>query len=262
MTSSKLAVVTGGSSGIGAATAAALAGNGWRVVLVARGRQALHDVRDRLLAAGGTAIAEVADAADGDAVLAMAGRVLADHGVPDVIVNAAGAGQWRFIEETPPELAGQMMGAPFSAAFNTTHAFMAGMLARGSGVIVHVGSPASFIPWPASTAYSSARWALRGLHESLRQDLRGTGVHSCHVVFGEVTSNYFETNGVGADQFPALGRVMPKLSPRQCAEVIVKTIDRPRPQVIAPPLFKALVVAGRACPPLGRWVTALGARRH
>ena len=262
MTSSKLAVVTGGSSGIGAATGAALAREGWRVVLVARGEPALHEVRDRLVAAGGAAVAEVADAADGDAVVDMATRVMAAHGVPDVVVNAAGAGQWRFIEETPPALAQQMMGAPFSAAFNTTHAFMAPMLARGSGVVVHVGSPASFVPWPAATAYSCARWALRGLHESLRQDLRGTGVHSCHVVFGEVTSPYFENNAVAAEQLPRLSRVLPRISPRECAEVIVATIARPRPQVIAPPLVKAVVLAGRACPALGRTAIAWGARRH
>ena len=258
----RLAVVTGGSSGIGAATAAALAADGWTVVIAARGRQALFEVRDRLTAAGGTVFAEVLDAADGAAALAMAQRVEAEHGSPDVLVNAAGAGEWRFIEETEPALAAQMMGAPYFAAFNLTAAFMAGMLRRRSGVIVHVGSPASLIPWPGATAYTAARWALRGLHEALRQDLRRTGVHSCHVIFGEVTSTYFETNAVSRDHLPYLSRVLPAMTPRQCAEVILDTIRTPRARVIAPPAVRLLAAAGRLVPPAGRALVRWGGRSH
>lgn len=258
----RLAVVTGGSSGIGAATAAALAGDGWKVVIVARGSDALLAVRDRLVAAGGDVVAEVADASAGEAVLEMARRVAAAHGVPDAIVNAAGAGEWRFIEETPPDLAAQMMGAPYAAAFNVTHAFMAGMLARGSGVIVHVGSPGSLVPWPGATAYTAARWALRGLHEALRQDLRGTGLHSCHVIFGEVTSPYFETNAVPRTNLPNLNRWVKAVSPRQCAEVITATIERPRAQVAYPPVVRLLVRLGLLVPPAGRLLAAWGARTH
>jgi NADP-dependent 3-hydroxy acid dehydrogenase YdfG len=262
MTARPLALITGGSSGIGAATAATLAADGWRVVVVARGAAALHTVRDRLVATGGTVMAEVADASDGAAVLALAERIVAEHGVPNAIVNAAGAGEWRFAEETEPALAVQMMGAPYQAAFNTTSAFLPGMLQRGSGVLIHVGSPGAFVPWPGATAYVAARWALRGLHEALRQDLRGTGVSTSHVVFGEVTSPYFETNAVGRDQLPWLSRVVPAISPDQCAAVILDTIRTPRPQVIHPPLVRALVRAGRAVPPLGRRLAAWGARSH
>ena len=262
MNNQRLAVVTGGSSGIGAATAAALASAGWKVVIVARGAEALHSVRDRLADAGGDVVAEVADAGDGAAVVELAARVVSEHGVPDAIVNAAGAGEWRFIEDTPPALAAQMMSAPYFAAFNTTHAFMRPMLERRSGVIIHVGSPASFIPWPGATAYSATRWALRGLHESLRQDLIGTGVQTCHVVFGEVSSPYFETNEVPRTNLPAVGKVLRAISPRECAKVIVATIERPRPQVIHPPAVRALTVIGRAAPPLGRRFIAMGAPRH
>src|SRR5688572_19850246 len=109
MAQRRLAVVTGASSGIGAAAAAALAADGWRVVLVARGREALDVTHQQITGAGGDAVVEALDAADGDAVVAMARRVLDEHGVPEAIVNSAGAGEWRFIEDTPPALARQMM---------------------------------------------------------------------------------------------------------------------------------------------------------
>ena len=258
----RLAVVTGGSSGIGAATAAALAAEGWRVLIVARSSGPLHEVRDRLGATGGDVQARVLDASDGEAVVAMAGDIVGEHGVPDAVVNAAGAGEWRFIEDTPPAMAQQMMGAPFFAAYNVTHAFMTPMLQRRTGVIIHVGSPASLGPWPGATAYTAARWALRGLHESLRQDLRGTGVASCHVMFGEVSSPYFETNGVPRDALPRLSRWLPVTSPRECAEVIVDTIKRPRAQVLHPPVLRALYASTVLAPPLGRRLIAWGAPRH
>lgn len=262
MADRRVAVVTGGSSGIGAATVAALAADGWTVVAVARGQAALHDVRDRIVAAGGDVAAESVDASDGDAMVDMAERVVASAGVPHAIVNAAGAGEWRFIEDTPPQLAVQMMSAPYFAAFNTTHAFMAPMLELRRGVIVSVGSPASFVPWPAATAYVATRWALRGLHEALRQDLLGTGVSSSHVVFGEVASPYFDRNDVGRSDLPYLSKVLRAISPRECAEVILATIARPRPQVIHPPAVRALAAFGRLFPPIGRRVTAWGAPRH
>ena len=262
MAQRRLAVVTGASSGIGAATATALAADGWRVVLVARGADALDDVAQRIRDAGGDALAEPGDASDGAAVLDLASRVLGDHGVPEVIVNAAGAGQWRFIEDTSPAAALEMMGAPYQAAFNMTHAFMPALLRAGAGVIVHVGSPASISPWPGATAYTAARWALRGLHEALRQDLLGTGVSSAHVIFGEVSSPYFTTNAVPREQLPMLNGWVRAIPPEECAEVILDVIRRPRHEVIHPHAVRWLARGARIAPPLGRWLIAQGAPRH
>jgi uncharacterized protein len=257
----RLAVVTGASSGIGAATAAALADDGWRVILVARGEAALQDVQARIAAAGGDAVVEPANAADGDAMVELAGRVLTEHGVPEAIVNSAGAGRWHFIEDTSPAEVAMMMGAPFFAAFHTTHAFMAPMLERRRGVFVHVGSPASIIPWPGATAYTCSRWALRGLHEALRQDLRGTGLTTSHVLFGPVASGYWDSNPGTREAAPEVGlRLLRELSPAECARVICDVIRRPRAHVVHPPLLRAMQWS---FPPLTRWAVARtsGARR-
>jgi short-subunit dehydrogenase len=232
----QLAVVTGASSGIGAATARELAARGYTVVLVARTRAALESVAGAI---GERAIVEPCDAGDGRAVVALAERVLATWGVPDVVVNAAGLGQWKLIEETPPAEAHAMMQAPYFAAFHFTHAFMKPMLSRGSGVFIQVGSPASILAWPSSTGYTAARWALRGLNEALNQDLAGTGVHSCHVVFGKVSSGYFAHNPGAEEKIPGIARTVRTLKPEECARVISKVIRRPRRELLFPFMLRA-----------------------
>jgi short-subunit dehydrogenase len=255
----KLAVITGASSGIGKATARLLAADGYTVVLVARNRQALDRVAQEI---GSQAIVEACDASDGDAVLAMAERVRRDHGVPHVIVNSAGAGQWKRIEDTTPAEAVTMMGAPYFAAFNVTHAFMREMLAEGRGVIVHVGSPASICTWPSSTGYAASRWALRGLHESLCDDLRGTGVRSCHVLFGRVSSPYFEHNPDTEEKIPGIAKTVRTITPEETARVIARTIRRPRRQVIYPLTLRLYAWSFAVFPWLTRWLLrTTGAKR-
>jgi short-subunit dehydrogenase len=259
---SRLAVVTGASSGIGAATAVRLGRDNWRVVLVARTRRPLERVADQLSAVGGTPVVEPLDASDGAQVLSMAERVRRDHGVPELIVNSAGAGVWRFIEETSPDEARQMMDAPYFAAYNMSHVFMSDLLARRRGVLIHVGSPASRIPWPGATGYSAARWALCGLHESLRQDLRGTGVESCHVVFGEVSSPYFDHNPGSHEHIPRLAAIIPVLTPERCADIIVDTARHPRPLVVRPTMLRMLYWLSSIAPEPIRWMIARTGRRH
>ena len=126
----KTALITGASSGVGADAARHLSARGYRVLLIARGSAALQRVAESI---GGNAAVEVCDAASGEAVVALAERVRQRYGVPDVIVNCAGAGQWKLIEDTACEEALAMMQVPYLAAFNLSHAFMRDMLARRFG---------------------------------------------------------------------------------------------------------------------------------
>ena len=253
-----VAVVTGASSGIGRATALALAAANYRVVAVARSKDKLTE----LAALSPSISIEAVDAADGAAVVAMAQRVLKDFGTPAVIINCAGAGQWKYIEDTTPAEALTMLGAPFLAAFNVTHAFMRSMLAAKAGVVIHVQSPASQLPWAGSTAYASARYALRGLHEALCQDLIGTGVRSCHAVFGEVTSDYFTNNPGSHEHLPKIARMIPKMSPEQCATVLVRLSSHPRTQVVTPFMLRSFYWMHAVVPWLVRMLVGATGRKH
>lgn len=262
MSEHRIAVVTGASSGIGAATARSLAGAGWRVVLVARRAERLEELAAAIREGGGEARVEAVDAADGAAVAAMATRVLASWGAPSLIVNSAGAGVWRFLEETAPEEILEMAGAPYLAAANTCAAFMAAMLAEGSGHFIHVGSPASLMPWPGATAYTASRWALRGLHEALCMDVVGTGLKSSLVYFGEVSSEYFEANPGSHEHIPAVGRWIPRSTPERCAEVLMSVARRPRRVTFHPFALRLMWWAARAAPATTRWLIAHTGRKH
>ena len=259
----QLAVVTGASAGIGRASALLLASRGWRVVAVARRGERLEELARQAAVLGvGEVVPEAVDAADPAAVAALCKRVLERYGTPGALVNSAGAGVWRWPEDTPPELMEQLLDAPFRAAYHLTYGLLRPMLEAGDGVIVHVGSPASIVPWPSATGYTISRWALRGLHEALAQDLAGTGVHSCHVVFTEVASEYFEVNEGTHELRPTIGALIPTISPAEAAEVVVRTLHHPRPQVLHPWLLRAGHGLHRLAPGTVRHLTRRTGRRR
>ncbi len=166
--SRRVALVTGASSGIGAATAKAIARRGGRVLLVARSKPALAQVAAEICANGGAAHVYPADVADPAEVDRLARAIMDEVGTPDILINNAGAGRWLSVEETDPAEVAQMMAVPYFAAFYVTRAFLPAMLRRGSGHIVNLSSPICYLAWPGAAAYGAARWAMRGFTMHLR----------------------------------------------------------------------------------------------
>jgi short-subunit dehydrogenase len=249
-----LAVVTGASSGIGEATAKALAEKGARVALLARRRDALEDVAAAIVRAGGEARAYPVDCTDAEAVSEVAERIKSELGVPDIIVNNAGAGAWRFIEETSPAEAVEMMAAPYYAAFNVTRAFISDMLVLDRGRIVNVNSPASRIPWPGAVAYTAARWAQRGFAEALRADLYGTGIRVTHFVAGLTKSPYWEHNPGSRERLPKIAKLVPPITADEAAEALVRGIERDKREVVTPFMMKVVYIEHALAPRLVEWL--------
>lgn len=245
-------LITGASSGIGRATAVEAARRGARVILVARSKVPLEAAVGEITAAGGHACSYTCDLGDPKAVTLLAQRIKSDQGTPHVIVNNAGAGRWLAVDETPPAEAAQMMAAPYLAAFYVTRAFLPDMIARKSGWILNVNSPAAFLPFPGAAGYSAARAALRSFSLSLRAELRGTGIGVTHFVAGEVKSAYFENNPGSHERLPAIAMLLPILSPERVAAAIVRAIERNRVQVVTPWLLAAILVLESITPTLVR----------
>jgi uncharacterized protein len=259
----RVVVVTGASSGIGAAAARAFAVGGARVALVARDGDRLARVTADIEARGGNARYWAVDCADRGAVALVAPAIESELGVPDVIVNAAGAGRALFFEETAPEEFEQAMAAPFYAALNITRAFMPGMLARRSGVVVNVGSPAAYVPWPGAAGYAIGRWAMRGLSEVLHAELRGTGVRCTNLVPARVESSYFDHNPGFLERVPRFALLAGKLTPERVADAIVEAVARDRRDVFVPFRLHAFVLFARLFPGVSSYAMgSTGARRE
>ena len=132
----RVAVVTGASSGIGLATATALAEAGTRVVLVSRSPARLQAaVREiaRAVPDGSPAVPLACDVADPGAIAAMADRVRREVGPPDILVNNAGIGHWGPVAELSPERLRTVLEVNFFGAVGCTQAFLPAMLARRAG---------------------------------------------------------------------------------------------------------------------------------
>jgi short-subunit dehydrogenase len=248
----KTALITGASSGIGAATARALADAGARVLLVARRAADLQKVAGSI--GTGTAATYPVDLSSAPAVRQLAEEIDSAVGTPDIIVNNAGAGRWKFVDETTPEEAVQMMAVPYFAAFYVTHAFLPGMLRRNTGHIVNVSSVGSRFVWPGATAYLAARWAVRGFTEALRADLADTGIGVTLFESGVVQSPYWEHNPGSRERVPRMGKLVPELTSEAAARAIVRGIEREQKLVVAPFMMKVTYWQHAVFPGVVQWL--------
>jgi uncharacterized protein len=248
---STLVLVTGASSGIGAATAKRYAASGARVVLLARNAERLDAVAEAIRRAGGQASPFPVDLADPKAVEEVSGRILREAGTPDILINNAGAGRWLSLINTTPEQALAMIEVPYLAAFYVTRAFLPQMLARGSGSVVCITSPASYLAWPNACGYIAARHALRGFAEALRSEVKGTGISVTLVVLGTVETPYWEHNPGSREHVPTANPVlMPTLSEDEAALAIMQGTERRRKVVVKPGIFRVLFLLNALAPSL------------
>ena len=170
----RTALVTGATRGIGRAIARRLAGAGARVYALGRSEDALEALADEI-GADPLVVDLADDVALWDAMDGLCDRLGAP---PDMVVNGAGVfGTGPVAEETVANLDLEI-ALNLRAPFLVVRALLPGMLERGSGLIVNVGSVAGRKAFPGNGAYSAAKFGLRGFHEVLLEELRGTGVRA------------------------------------------------------------------------------------
>ena len=172
-------LITGGSSGIGLALARRAAEQGAKVTLLARDPKKLAAARDEIqrfaptAPAVGTVSADVARQADVLRGLADAEKI---HGPVDVLIAAAGMARPGYFEEVPVEIFERTMAVNYFGALYALKAVVPGMRRRGRGAVVLIASGAGLVGLFGYTPYSPTKFALRGLAESLRAELKSSGV--------------------------------------------------------------------------------------
>jgi short-subunit dehydrogenase len=190
-----VALVTGASSGIGAALARELAQHGHDLVLSARGVAAMEALAQELHGLGATVTVMPADLAEPGAAAALAGEIAAAGIEIDVLVNNAGLGATDRFERVSPARNAEIMQVNIVALTELTHALLPAMLARGRGRIVLVASTASFLPCPNMAVYAASKAYVRSLGEALAQELSGSGVTVNVLCPGATATNFFDVAG-------------------------------------------------------------------
>ncbi|NES17083.1 MULTISPECIES: SDR family oxidoreductase [Micromonospora] len=173
---SKIILITGASSGIGAATARRLAADGHHVVLGARRVDRLAALVDELRAAGGSADYHELDVTSRDSVLSFVERAHDRHGHIDVLVNNAGVMALSALDTLRVDEWDQMVEVNLRGTMYGIAAALPLMRARGTGHIVNIGSTAAYRVDPTAAIYCATKYAVRALTEGLRQESRDVRV--------------------------------------------------------------------------------------
>jgi NAD(P)-dependent dehydrogenase (short-subunit alcohol dehydrogenase family) len=212
----KVAVVTGASRGIGAAAATALAAAGAKVVRVARSlregeRNGFVDMP--------------CDVADPQAVTRLGAAVVDRAGPPDLLVNNAGVFHRIPFEEASVEEFIRQVSVNLVGAFAVTLTFMPVMRAAGRGHVVSVGSVADATGFPQNSVYAATKYGLRGMHEALVAEYRGTGIRFSLVSPGPTDTSVWDSAAAGSQSGIPPRHQM--LRPEDVAEAILFVASRP-----------------------------------
>jgi NAD(P)-dependent dehydrogenase (short-subunit alcohol dehydrogenase family) len=183
----KVALVTGGSRGIGFAIAEALAGEGASVAITGRNEQALHAASGRL---GRNALAVRADVGDPKAAASAVTRTVERFGGLDILVNNAGIGAFAPVAEMSDADWRQVIETNVSGVFYCCRAAIPHLKARGGGWIINISSLASKNPFPGGAAYSASKAALNAFSEALMQEVRYDGIRVSYVLPGSVSTGF------------------------------------------------------------------------
>jgi short-subunit dehydrogenase len=164
-------VITGGSSGIGRATAKVFAGQGWGVGLIARGAEPLADARLELEALGARVATAEADVADSPALAAAADTLIAALGPIDLWINCAGNGVYGRFLDVPEEEFERVTAVTYHGVVNGTRVALNHMRPRGRGEVLNVCSATAFHGLPMMSSYAGAKAAVRGFTQAVTGEL-------------------------------------------------------------------------------------------
>jgi len=173
----RLVLITGGSSGLGLALANMLAAQGANVWLIARRKDVLENAYKGLPTASGQHHGQIAaDVSDWSQVQKVVASVIREAGIPDLLINCAGYAHPGYIQEIPIDVFHEMMDVDYFGTVNMVKTLLPHMLERGDGYIVNISSAAGFLAPFGYSAYTPAKYAVRGFSDVLRLELKPLGV--------------------------------------------------------------------------------------
>jgi NAD(P)-dependent dehydrogenase (short-subunit alcohol dehydrogenase family) len=226
-----VAVVTGGTAGVGRATVRELAERGWDVAVLARGQAGLRATEDEVKAAGRRGLGIATDVADLAAVQAAADRVESELGPIALWVNVAFVGALKTFWDTDPETFRRITDVTYFGQVHGTRVALGVMRPRDRGVVVNVSSALAYRGIPLQSAYCGAKHAIKGFTESVITELghERSKVRVCLATLPGVNTPQFDWNDNGFDGHPR--PVAPVFQPEVAARTICFLAEHPRRNV-------------------------------
>jgi short-subunit dehydrogenase len=250
----QVVVVTGASSGIGRETALLFAKEQCRIVLAARRKDRLEELASETRRSGGEALAIATDVSDEEQVRSLVQQTVAHFGCLNILINNAGFGLFAKIEDTTVEELQAIFATNFLGTFHAIKAALPLMQRQKQGHIINVSSVAGKRAFPLSGAYCATKFAMNGLTESLRTELRGGGIDVSLVMpVGTATDFFTEAKNKSNRPSVPLGIVQ---SAQQVAQAIVSCAKTPKPEVYVYPPSRILVLLNAISPRLVDWFGA------
>ncbi|HVM21656.1 MAG TPA: SDR family oxidoreductase [Egibacteraceae bacterium] len=242
-------VVTGASSGIGRATALACAEAGAHVVVIARRKELLESLAAECRGKGVQALVFPADVTDAEAMDHIAAETVGTFGRLDAWVNNAAVIQYGRFEEVPLDEWHRVIEVNVYGTVNGARAAIPWMREQGRGVVVNVASVLSKIASPFQSAYVTSKFAIRGLSDSIRQELSDApGIDVVTILPGAIDTPFFQH---GANHMGLQARAPdPTIDARRVAAAIVSGIAKPRREIVVGASTKLGLANDRLAPGL------------
>ncbi|HYH83093.1 MAG TPA: SDR family oxidoreductase [Longimicrobium sp.] len=222
-------LITGASAGIGAACARAFAAEGARLLLVARRAERLQELGDKLRGNGADVYALEMDVRDGSAVAQTVASLPAEWSTIDVLVNNAGMGRGmdKLWQGAPADW-DEMVDTNVKGLLYVTRAVLPGMVERGHGHVINLGSVAGHEVYPGGAVYCATKHAVGAITRGLRMDVLGTGVRVSTVDPGMVETEFSVVRFHGDEERAKnVYRNMNPLTPDDIAETVLWVATRP-----------------------------------
>jgi 3-dehydrosphinganine reductase len=256
-------LVTGGTSGIGLALVRQLAAKGARIVILARSIDRLDEVCAELEQEyPGICQFFSVDVSQADQVYGSISKIVEGSGIPDIVINSAGVAHPGYVQDLDLEIFHWMMDVNYFGTVHVIKALLPGMIERGSGHIVNIGSMNSIVGGIGYSAYGASKFALRGFSDALRMEMKPYGINVSFVYPADTDTPQLEyENKYKPEELKKILKMVPAwdpIPPEKVAEQIIKGIEREQ-EVILPDFgmvffFKFINLLGRGIYPLTDWL--------
>lgn len=214
----KIAIVTGGTKGIGLAIAEALVEEGALVVVTSRHEKDIQRTLEQLEGLGGRVAGKACDVQRADQVKELISYCVEELGGLDILINNAGVGAFQNVEEMSVETWRRIIATNLDGVFYACRHAIPEMKKRGGGFIINIGSLAGKNAFAGGAAYNASKFGLVGFSEALMQEIRHEDIRVAYIMPGSVDTWFGGRAPVGEESW--------KLSARDVAEVVVEALSR------------------------------------